>query len=312
MHFISKAVTVTLLVLSFNLSADNLDTLGQPPLVLQLDTTLCTGEILGGMYSQAGTYIDTISNSTGLCDSLILITILEYFEPTPDVITNLNICEGEQFTDPFTEILIDQNGCPYTNTLILTVFPTTPDVVTNETVCDEGQTSGTFIQVSLDANGCEYNNILNLMVLPTTPDVITDAEICDGDSIVWNNQTITEIGSYNIEFLDANGCPYTETLRVFEAPSEDCLSSTKDQFNGIDINIYPNPASEYLIVESLGSSQESLELELTDAQGQAIYSTLIKESKFQIDISTLPTGVYVTKINSEKSNEVKVITFLKN
>jgi len=269
MNFITKAVSATsilLLFLSFNLNANTIDTLGQPTIVMQLDTILCPGEILDGMYTEPGTYIDTISNSAGLCDSLITITNLEFYTPTPDVITNQTVCEGD---------------------------------------------AGTYIQVTIDQNGCEYDNILNLTVQASLPDVIFDYQICEGDSVIWNDQIIREFGTYQVELVDANGCPFFEILNLSEASAEDCLSSNKTLYNNLDIRLYPNPAADYLNIEDLGSILGSLHIELINAQGQVIYSYFTKNSKLQIDLSTMPAGMYVAKINSEKNKNIKSIPFVK-
>ncbi len=77
-----------------------------------------------------------------------------------------------------------------------------------------------------------------------------------------------------------------------------------------NINIYPNPASDKLIIELQKEKvPESSNLYIYNVQGQLIMQQPILKSKTEIDISGLAGGVYVIKLSNPK--DYKVRKFLK-
>jgi photosystem II stability/assembly factor-like uncharacterized protein len=66
------------------------------------------------------------------------------------------------------------------------------------------------------------------------------------------------------------------------------------------LNIYPNPSYNYIIVEtSLKGS-----LAIFNTRGQELITHQIHESMTQIDISTLPKGIYFLKLTNERTVQV--------
>ncbi len=61
------------------------------------------------------------------------------------------------------------------------------------------------------------------------------------------------------------------------------------------INIYPNPASENIIIEGLQIGQ----VEIINLQGQVVKNIDILDPKTDIDISKLTDGVYMIKVKME-------------
>lgn len=61
-----------------------------------------------------------------------------------------------------------------------------------------------------------------------------------------------------------------------------------------DINIYPNPASAAIMITS---TETIYRISITDILGHAIYNYECNNEKVQVDLSHLPEGVYVAKIN---------------
>ena len=317
MNFTSKALVVILILLSAQLYAERIDTTGAP-IITELDTILCPGEILNGIFDTPGIYMDTISG--GVCDTVSIIS-LDYFPRTPNMATNVTVCEGADIPEPGPIPRTDANGCEFFETIAVTVIQSQPNQITNGTIC-HGDTfvwndqifteSGTYETRLVGTNGCDSLLVLNLEVLPELPDVITDAEICDGDTILWNNLIVTEIGSYEIELINPNiGCNFTDILRVTERPIDQCVSSTESAQLSADIELYPNPASDYLTVDGLGSSQESHRVQLMNGQGQVVASEITQEAQVKLDISTLSSGIYTTKISRENSGVTKTLSFLK-
>ena len=69
------------------------------------------------------------------------------------------------------------------------------------------------------------------------------------------------------------------------------------------ISLYPNPATDKITVETLGTTGKS-NLAIVNLEGQRLITRQITKPKTQIDISSLPSGVYFVRITNEKTLEV--------
>jgi hypothetical protein len=72
-----------------------------------------------------------------------------------------------------------------------------------------------------------------------------------------------------------------------------------------DVNIYPNPASTNITIETSSHGRVSI----LNLSGQKLLHLGITEPKARIDISSLPNGVYIVKLVGEKG--VQVSKFVK-
>lgn len=71
-------------------------------------------------------------------------------------------------------------------------------------------------------------------------------------------------------------------------------------------NIYPNPSTDIIVVET-DESRTDLEYMIYDANGKVLGSGEITSSKTEIDVSSFATGQYILKI----SNTQKIIESIK-
>jgi hypothetical protein len=66
------------------------------------------------------------------------------------------------------------------------------------------------------------------------------------------------------------------------------------------INLFPNPANQFFIVELENLSGNEIVLEMYDLQGKQVISPLetqiINENSLNVNIPLLPTGIYVVKL----------------
>ena len=69
MNFISTTIAISFLLISFNLHAETVDTLGAP-ITMELDTTLCPGEAYEDVFFLPGTYEILLS---GTCDTILTV-----------------------------------------------------------------------------------------------------------------------------------------------------------------------------------------------------------------------------------------------
>ncbi len=151
-------------------------------IVNNIEETICIGESIdfqGQMISAPGEYSETLISSAG-CDSLVILTLANFAEIAPTNLPEETICAGESFAfqgEDLTE-------------------------------------SGEYPFSLQGANGCDSMVILTLTV---REEIITEEvqEICDNESFVFNGQTFTDPGTFDLAFTSqATGCDSTVRLTL--------------------------------------------------------------------------------------------------
>ncbi len=113
-----------------------------------------------------------------------------------------------------------------------------------------------------------------------------------------------DLAPHSIQAIDTLGYP----LPVYSQEGSKTFSTTNTEsvtfYN--NINIYPNPASDYLMLE-LGSLYGEY-IEVFDNLGQKRQEqTLNQRGTVQVPVNSLSTGLYMIKIKTEKGSAVKRI-----
>ncbi len=204
---------------------------------LQIFDTICEGEVYQGngfILSQEGSYFDTLTTYKG-CDSIInlLLTVNERYEKTHIEM----ICTGETFSQYgfnestsgfYTNSYQSIAGCDSIVNLNLKVA----NVVTKniyDTIC-EGTTyqangftvseSGIYIDSLQTISGCDSVVTLYLALYPTyNIDTKDDPiEICQGESITFNNKTLTTTGYYVDTLQTIYGCDSVTAINLVVNP----------------------------------------------------------------------------------------------
>ena len=85
------------------------------------------------------------------------------------------------------------------------------------------------------------------------------------------------------------------------------LSDLPSIKNRIDFNIYPVPASEYVIFENSNANLTDTRIEIYNLEGQFIDSFTTSELVYKYKTSKLKPGVYVCHIKTDKKNIIKRI-----
>jgi hypothetical protein len=93
---------------------------------------------------------------------------------------------------------------------------------------------------------------------------------------------------------DVNGCVATDSI-TFSFPSN--LTNARQ----LDLKIYPNPATDRLILDGL-TDFSSVEIAITNALGQVVLRDKITDSF--IEVAQLPKGWYQLTITQEKQSIV--------
>jgi hypothetical protein len=93
---------------------------------------------------------------------------------------------------------------------------------------------------------------------------------------------------------------------------ESSIFSTSDQINKIEL--YPNPAVDYLVAEIKNSNLKDVSFELHSMIGNRISITheILGENRFRISLDGYAAGYYFLVVRDEYSKFKKAFKFLKN
>ena len=116
----------------------------------------------------------------------------------------------------------------------------------------------------------------------------------------------TNLPNKNINKFKIN--PIMSSITIFACTDSgvyfcnDYLSSiNNNNFPENNVNIYPNPAKEKIIIESLDKST----IEIFNTQGQIIKKYALTSKKAMINISKLSSGVYLIRVKTNKGATIK-------
>ena len=74
------------------------------------------------------------------------------------------------------------------------------------------------------------------------------------------------------------------------------ILSIEFELSKVDILVYPNPASNYIVIENMGVGET---VQILSANGQLVKSFQIENNNQQTAIDDLPSGTYFIKVNNQ-------------
>jgi hypothetical protein len=173
-----------------------------------------------------------------------------------------------------------------------------------------------------DDGTCEYVELFAI-VGNTTPDPLSSEDYFYsstlGSSYAWeasNGAVISGQGTTSVTVVW--GESGLATISVIETNEEGCegdvvmeeftiISTTVSELLEESLNVYPNPASSYLIIESDLLKQTGTQIKLIDSKGRLVIVDAMNDGN-QLDVSNVASGVYFLRIISElKVESVRVI-----
>ncbi|MFK8037637.1 MAG: T9SS type A sorting domain-containing protein [Crocinitomicaceae bacterium] len=291
----------------------------------------------GYSYKNSGSYIDTIPSATG-CDTLLFIELTIGNSFRDDTI---DICRGGDFICPdgygfygimqnssHQSILMSSTGCDSIINTNLVVLPTF-NLISNDTVCIGG-----FYEFP---DGTIYQNIIqdtshtsNLSTINGCDSIITVFVHCY--SIVGQDLTtsllVTEITSNatnaTFQWLDcldnfepiigAVGQSYTATtdgefaVEITKNGCRDTSDCTIISFTGLDdfnleyIEIFPNPATNYL---NVACQLNDFKVIILDLNGKIIHQSYNNFEISRIELKDLAGGIYMVSIENSSGQLIK-------
>jgi gliding motility-associated-like protein len=193
---------------------------------------ICTSQLPyawnSNSYTAAGTYNVTLTSSAG-CDSIATLNLTVNSSVTST--TNVSICTSQlpyswnnnSYTTAgtYNVTLTSSAGCDSIATLNLTVNSTVTST-TNVSICSNQlpylwnnnsyTSSGNYAVTLTGSNSCDSVATLVLTVKPTATSS-TNAYVCINQlPYVWNSNSYSSAGIYNVTLTASNGCDSVATL----------------------------------------------------------------------------------------------------
>jgi hypothetical protein len=125
----------------------------------------------------------------------------------------------------------------------------------------------------------------------------------------------TDTGQFVVHAYQANG-----TYTVWQVVQNQCgrvdSASVIIQIGGIGVHevsraprpmVYPNPANQQLTVANLNAAAQ---LSIFDVNGRCVFALQADKNNVQVDVSTLPNGVYFLHIHSEHATFIEKLVVL--
>lgn len=146
----------------------------------------------------------------------------------------------------------------------------------------------------------KFLTVISLSVLPffgmaqsITPEVIASAgEHYDNGSV----QLSWTLGEVMIDTYDNGNNIVTQGFHQTQLT----VTSIERELVDIEMNVYPNPTSEFLNIE-LGRNDKDIDLQLYDMSGKLIHKDVINayDTKYVLPMQSVATGKYLVQMQSE-------------
>ncbi len=100
----------------------------------------------------------------------------------------------------------------------------------------------------------------------------------------------------------------TSSTSYYYIEQDISLYDNSDIKNNIDVTIFPNPTTDYILLTTNANLSNLIYFELFDIQGKNIIPKMILKSQQTLDLSNLGNGIYVYKLmSSDKTRQGKLI-----
>jgi hypothetical protein len=258
--------------------------------------------------SNTGTYVLTVSDSSGTCSSTDSVSIIVNASPvisfndTVACATSLTLC-GPAGNYLYTWSTGSTTQCivyaAQSDTLILNVLDSLNGCSTTDTVAVTLLTPP-VLSFSVQQFICLDDAPIGLLATPA-------GGLFSGPGVSGTtfDPGVASTGMQGISYfyMNANGCSATATDSILVDP---CMNVSGID-NSLSIQAYPNPASERVVLETTENGQ----LEIVNELGQVVLRDQIISSRTQIDVSRLSSGLYLIRYQT-LSGKTANIRFMVN
>ncbi|MEO6304317.1 MAG: T9SS type A sorting domain-containing protein [Bacteroidia bacterium] len=288
---------------------------GQAPFSYNWSPTGYTTANISGL--SAAPHTATVTDANG-CKTFTTINIFQPNILALNVSPSQTICYGNQ-ASVYAQAI--GGTTPYSYTMTNLSNNTTTTIVTPIGMnVSPTLTSTTQFTVSVvDANGC--SNGPQTIIANVWPALIASGYsvvACSGDSVTltaniisagnggprsynWSNGATSVSAGIIVNFTNTpntytvvidDGCTIPNTSAIFTVNVSACVGINENKFKKVNISFYPNPAYDFLIIES----DKELKITLFSVLGREILQSKITNTKNPIDVRALSNGIYYLSI----------------
>jgi hypothetical protein len=175
----------------------------------------------------------------------------------------------------------DDNGCSVTETI--TVTEPAALTVDSDVVGDDGSGNGE----------------IDITVTGGTPNYSYEWSGPGGFSSTSQDIDGLDGGSYTVTVTDENDCEITETIVV--------STGIEEFFNGITVEVYPNPSNGEFVLTLSGMNGETINLNIVDALGRNVINTQLNGAgvvRHDINLNNVEGGVYFLQLVADGAAHV--------
>ncbi|MFC2111141.1 SBBP repeat-containing protein [Bacteroidota bacterium] len=266
----------------------------------------------------SGHYKVVVTNINSCTDTSLAVPVIVHPLPNTNITTlgDSIFCLGDSIILKSDSNLTyqwkkDGNKIPGATNPIYTAFSTGSYYVV---ITDTNSCVDSSLSITLTANQIPIVNLGADTTLCLNIDTLTLNANGSFVQYLWSNGDTTQsisftsagsgIGTYPfwVEITDTIGCSAIDSILVTWV---DC-TGLNEVSNNSNINIFPNPANNQIIIENLRQKNDFV-LSILNLNGQEVFKQHINESKTQIDISNLRSGLYFVKLINAKTLEIRKI-----
>ena len=263
-----------------------------PAVTLLRSASVCYGgsySFNGQIYSQSGSYRDTLTTVTG-CDSIVILTLT--VQPLITSQVSASICSGDVYSfngrqlntaGVYNDTLTTGNGCDSAITLNLTVNQKQVPVVT-----------------------LTGNDTLSTTAFAAYQWLLNNQQVSGATS---SSYVATQNGNYNVAVVDTNGCSDTSVITAVLNVSVNQLA--KD----VAVQLFPNPTAGQLNVQVSGISGNQLSMRVYDAYGKLVYTAeqivINGQSNSNLQLQQFASGIYMVQLFSNDLNISRRVEVIK-
>lgn len=300
----------------FNVEVD-ITSLGSATLLNVLDnngnaqTASATGLLTFGPYDNGTNVIITVENDDDSACSVVSNSLTQLACPpeNDECVNAITLTAGGVFADNeivATNVAATRNPADHDPTSVPVTCDTSgfltsgKDVWFNVVAPDSGS-----LTIETGSNGDSNMTDTALYVYRGASCSELTYEKCSADMATTNFSRVQLTGLTPGETITARVWGYNGSAGSFKISAYDASLSNKS-FDFASLKVYPNPVKDVL---TLSYSQNITNVSIFNLLGQQVINKALDNSEAQIDMSVLPQGAYLVKVNVQ--NQVKTIKVIK-
>ena len=105
----------------------------------------------------------------------------------------------------------------------------------------------------------------------------------------------------------------TTLTQGFQQPSYDVVAITTQNIEGFEINVYPNPATDFVVIDWTTDKENTLYISLFDLAGKKIseQTCLSSQDKVSVNMSQLASAHYLLEVKDKNNQFTKIYRIAK-